>query len=173
MSSLLGYRGLGSLNPLEVVQLNSTDLELDNCGSPIARRTDQFLEFPKTYLYTLSWALDANIQYFLDERRPIASTADFILDRVSGPSANGVSLRFIWPNGRFSANRRIPSTFYFFTGDYMLGLGDGVMVPAGEWLGIELEIAANTGAGSYTIGFEGRLRYYLKPQTRGHRGMGR
>jgi len=162
--SWLQHGGVGSVDPLEIVNINAVDLELDNCGAPQQQRSDLFVEFPKCYLYTLTWALDAAAaQFFLDERRPVDSNSDFILDRMSVNGITGVSMRLGWPNGRFSSNVRVDSLALGGTGTNILGLGDGVVIPAGQWIGIEAAIAANTAADTLVVGFEGRVRYYLRP----------
>lgn len=167
------YRGLGSVNPLELANVHASQIDLDNCGAPVHTTTPLFLELPKSYLYTLSWQLDAvNAQYFSDERRPVASVGDFFLDRVVLNIANGVRLRFVWPNGRFSSNTRIPALSLSSLGDQLLTFASGVLIPGGQWIGIDFEIDANTAAGSFTIGFEGRTRYYLK-ESAPTRGRGR
>lgn len=157
------YRGLGSVTPLEILALNARQLDLDNCGAPGLRRPDLFVEFPVVYLYQLAWPLSANVQYFLDERRPVSTRGDFILDRVNGIPVSGVNLRFVWPNGRASANTQIPSNRYFDQGDEMAQFLDPVVIPAGQWIGIELTVDANTAASQFTVAFEGRIRYYLHP----------
>ena len=158
-----GPRGIGSLAPYEIVDLSPAGLDLDNCGAPALRRPDLFVEFPISYVYQINWALDAAApQYFLDERRPVSSRGDFILDRVDGIPVTGVRIRFVWPSGKFSANVRIPTANYFGQGDSMAQFLDGVPIPAGQWIGIEVEIDANTAANIFTMSFDGRMRYYLK-----------
>jgi len=122
-----------------------------------------YVEFPVSYVYQLQWTEAAITQWFLDERRPVSSKGDFILDRVCGIPITGLGIRFMWPNGRFSANLRIPTANYFSTGDSMAQFLDGVVIEAGQWIGIEAEVAANTASNIFTMSFDGRMRYYLHP----------
>jgi hypothetical protein len=162
-----GYRGLGSLEPLQLLHLDARRLDLNNCGAPEYRRSDLYVEFPKSYVYQIDWEQDAvNPQFFLDERRQVDSRSDFLLDRViTFQAVNGVAFRFMWPNGRFSANTYIPSVMQFAAGDNALQYTDAVTIPAGEKIGIEFEIAAGTPSGSFAMTFDGRVRYYLQPAT--------
>lgn len=161
-----GYRGLGSLAPLELLTVNARDLELDNCGAPINPAYTLYVEFPKNYLYVFAWDTDTVEQFFTDERRQVDTGPTFILDRIAGvTSLVGPRLRFIWDNGRFSANQRIPLRQYMSNGLDMLAIPDGMEFPGGKWIGIDLSIDANTAAGSLTLGFEGRVRYYLTPRA--------
>lgn len=165
-----GYRGLGSLAPLELLTINARDLDLDNCGGPVNPDNGLYVEFPKCYLFTLAWTTSASEQFFLDERRTVDTGADFILDRIAMTgSPVGARIRFIWDNGRFSANTRIPLLDYCDNGDDTIAIPDGLVIPGGKWIGVEASIDAGTAAGSLTVGFEGRVRYYL---TRG-KGQGR
>lgn len=72
-------------------------------------------------------------------------------------------MRFVYPNGRFSANKRIDITQLGENGDNALTFLDPKVIPAGQWLGIEIEVAANTEAGQFTLALDGRVRYYLMP----------
>lgn len=162
-STWTGPRGIGSLLPYEIVNLDAGRLELDNCGAPHVARPNLYVEFPMSYVYQLSWSTVAAPQYFLDERRTISAKGDFILDRVCGIPLTGVRIRFMWPNGRFSANVRIPTNRYFSQGDSMAQFTDGVKIAAGQWIGIEAEIDASTAANIFTMSFDGRMRYYLTP----------
>lgn len=168
----IGYRGLGSLAPLQLVNLDPRQLDLDNCGAPEQRRTDLYVEFPVHYVYQIAWELDdVNAQFFLDERRPVSAKGDFLLDSVTTAEAvSGVSLRFVWPNGRFSANTRIPIALYFSQGDYAVQFLDPVTIPAAQWIGLELEVDAGTAAGTFAMSFNGRIRYYLEPRKSGGAG---
>lgn len=159
------YRGLGSVDPLEVISLNARALDLDNCGSPTLRRPDLYVEFPVSYVYQLGWDTSADTQYFFDERRPVSTKGDFLLDRVCGVPVEGVNLRFVWPSGRSSANTQIPSSHYFAYGDYMTQFLDPVVIPSGQWIGLEISIDANTSAATFTMSFDGRIRYYLQPHA--------
>lgn len=160
------YRGLGSTYPLEILSLDAGQLDLDNCGAPSLRRPDLYVEFPVSYLYQLSWSTSADAQAFMDERRPVSTRGDFILDRVCGVAATGVNVRFVWPNGRYSANAHIPTNRYFDQGDEMAAFLDPVVIPAGQWIGLEFIVDANTTGSQFTMSFDGRMRYYLQPRDR-------
>lgn len=161
--NFLGYRGLGSVQPLELLSLDPRCLDLNNCGAPDLRRSDLFVEFSDSYVYNCAWQESTNPQTFLDERVQIASHGDFYLDRIAWVEQNNISIRFVYPNGRFSANRRITLNRYAAQGDDALTFLDPKVIPAGQWLGIEIEIAANTEAGQFSLALDGRVRYYLMP----------
>ena len=131
------------------------------------RRPDLYVEFPVSYIYTLAWSTNANKQFFLDERRPVSTKGDFILDRVCGIPVNGVNVRFVWPSGRMSANTCIPTNRYFGQGDNMAAFLDPVVIPAGQWIGLELTVDATTPGSQFLMAFDGRVRYYLQPRNGG------